>query len=110
MGKLIHRDEPRIVDAGSGITRQVAVGSKLLLAAVTVQPGCTVPAHSHPHEQIGYLVSGRATFRTGDSEREMGPGDMYVIPGGEMHGVTVTSHEPGVFVDVFTPIREDYVI
>jgi quercetin dioxygenase-like cupin family protein len=110
MGNLIHRDETPITDAGHGITRQVAVGNKMLLAVVTVQPGCSVPAHSHVHEQIGYVASGRAVFRTGDSERELGRGDMYTIPGGEVHSVTVISEEPGVFVDVFNPVREEYIV
>ena len=108
MGSLVESRELPVVDAGGGISRQVLAGAKLLVAAVTVQAGCTVARHSHPHEQIGYVVSGRAVFTVGDAQREVGPGAMYTIPGGEEHSVTVISDGPAVFVDVFTPVREDY--
>ena len=45
-----------------------------------------VPAHTHPHEQIGHVVSGQMRFRIGDEVRELGPGRRLLSPGGVVHG------------------------
>jgi hypothetical protein len=59
-----------------------------------------------PHEQIGYLQSGRARFKIGDDERLLEALDGYSIPGEVPHGVVAL--EDCVFVDVFSPPREEY--
>ena len=48
---------------------------------IRIAPGSEVPEHTHPHEQAGHVVSGRLTFRIGDTAHELGPGDSYLIPG-----------------------------
>jgi len=66
-----------------------------------------VPAHSHPHEQIGYVASGRVRFDIDGDVRELSAGDGYLIPGGRTHAVTAL--EASVCVDVFSPVREEYL-
>jgi quercetin dioxygenase-like cupin family protein len=68
--------------------------------------GAEVPAHTHPHEQVGHLVSGRMKFRIGDEVRELAPGDGYSVPGGVTHGAEGITD--CVAVDSFHPVREDY--
>jgi quercetin dioxygenase-like cupin family protein len=90
-----------------GITRQMlSSGEGAMTVYITVAKGCEVPVHTHPHEQIGYLQSGRARFRIGDQERVVGPLDGYSIPGNVPHGVVAL--EDCIFVDVFSPPREEY--
>lgn len=57
----------------------------------TTLPGCTVPMHSHPHEQIGMVYAGEALLRVGDEERIVRKGDFYCIPSGILHGDTCLS-------------------
>jgi quercetin dioxygenase-like cupin family protein len=71
-----------------------------------IAAGAEVPAHSHPHEQTGYVVSGHMRFRIGDEQRELGPGDGYSVPGGILHGAFGVTD--CVAVDCFHPVREDY--
>jgi quercetin dioxygenase-like cupin family protein len=37
----------------------------------TTLPGHSVPSHSHPHEQIGMVYSGKAKLRIGSEERRV---------------------------------------
>ena len=79
----------------------------MMLSLVEFAPGAVVEAHSHPHEQAGIVLDGRAQFFVGDEARVLGPGDMYVIPGNVTHRVVAL--EAGLkALDVFHPIREDY--
>lgn len=85
----------------------LAGGEKMNLQRFEIEPGASVPAHSHPHEQAGYLVEGTLTFLLDDEERELGPGDSYSIPGEESHGVENRGNEVVRGIDVFSPPREN---
>ncbi len=63
--------------------------------------------HSHPHEQFGLMVQGRMLLTVGDRQRQVGPGDLWHVPPDVVHGGSILGDEPVVFVDVFTPVRED---
>ena len=65
------------------------------------------PEHDHPHEQIGYLAAGRVLFEIGGLKKELKQGDSWIIPGGAPHKVTAL--EDSVAVDVFAPVREEYL-
>jgi len=84
-------------------------GERMMMALNATLPGHSVPLHSHPHEQIGMVLSGRARLRIGDEEREVGPGEFYRIPGGVPHSDTALGDEPFVMLDIFYPVREDFV-
>jgi quercetin dioxygenase-like cupin family protein len=84
-------------------------GDRMMMVLNATLPGHTVPMHTHPHEQIGVVYRGRALLRIGDEEREVGPGDLYRIPGGVPHGDTAIGDEPFVMLDIFYPVREDFL-
>jgi quercetin dioxygenase-like cupin family protein len=84
-------------------------GEHMMMVLNATLPGHAVPTHSHPHEQIGMVHSGRAILRIGEEEREVGPGDFYRIPGGVPHSDTTIGDEPFVMLDIFYPVREDFV-
>jgi len=83
-------------------------GERMMMVLNATLPGHSVPTHSHPHEQIGMVHSGRAILRIGDQEREVGPGDFYCIPADVPHSDTTLGDEPFVMLDIFHPIREDF--
>jgi quercetin dioxygenase-like cupin family protein len=91
-----------------GVSIRTSAGKEMLLSVVTFEPGGIVPDHSHPHEQMGFLVSGFLEFTIGGVCRRLGPGDQWRIPGGVSHRV-IASNGPAVALDVFHPIREDYL-
>jgi quercetin dioxygenase-like cupin family protein len=83
-------------------------GERMMMVLNTTLPGHSVPTHTHPHEQIGMVHSGRAVLRIGDEERTVQTGDFYCIPGGVQHSDTVLGDEPFVMLDIFYPIREGF--
>ena len=95
------------VEAVPGVHRRVlSCGEQVMVVQFRIAAGADVPVHTHPHEQVGHVVSGRLRFRIGDQERELGPGDGYAIPGGVPHGCTGITDT--VAVDSFSPVRDDY--
>ncbi len=80
---------------------------RLMLSVVDLAPHSVVEKHSHPHEQCGMLLKGKAIFFIGDEQKTLQPGDVYFMPGNVPHKVIVLD-EPAQAIDVFTPIREEY--
>jgi quercetin dioxygenase-like cupin family protein len=82
-------------------------GSRTMLTQFNLQKGVQIPIHQHPHEQTGYVVSGRIRLIVADEQHEAGPGDSWCIPEDVPHGAT--AQEDSVVVEVFSPVREDYM-
>jgi quercetin dioxygenase-like cupin family protein len=96
------------VDALPGIRRKtLSYGDATLMSEFRLQAGHPLPIHDHPHEQTGYLVSGRLRLTIGDEAHDVVPGDSWSIPGGVPHGADVL--EDAVAIEVFSPVREDYL-
>ena len=91
-----------------GVDIHTMAGERMMLSLVEFAPGSVVQEHSHPHEQMGMLLSGKAHFFVGDQDRVLSAGDMYRIPGGVKHRV-VALDGPATALDFFCPIREDYL-
>jgi quercetin dioxygenase-like cupin family protein len=81
---------------------------KLMVSVVDLEPHSVVEEHSHPHEQVGMLLQGRVKFVIGDEEKTLQPGDVWCIPGNVRHKVIVLEG-PARAIDVFTPLREEYL-
>lgn len=87
---------------------QLAVGEETSIQGFEIEPGATVPEHSHHHEQTGFVYEGELTFVLEDgSEVVVGPGDSFTIPGEEPHAAENRGEEPVRGVDVFAPPRPD---
>ena len=107
-GRFLHHSEGAAHTIFLCVTLRAAAGEHLMLSYVTLEPNAVVEAHSHPHEQAGMVVSGSARFIAGEEERVLKPGDLYIIPGGVTHKV-IALDEGCVALDVFHPVREDYL-
>jgi quercetin dioxygenase-like cupin family protein len=91
-----------------GIERKTLVhGEKTLMTEFRLRKGAVLPRHSHPHEQTGYLVSGRIRLLIGSTECEAQTGDSWCISGGVEHGAQIL--EDSVAIEVFSPVRDDYL-
>ncbi len=82
-------------------------GDKTLMAEFRLEAGAELPQHDHPHEQTGYLVSGRMDLIVGGETWALEPGDSWCIAGGVPHRAVV--YEDSVAIEVFSPVREDYL-
>jgi quercetin dioxygenase-like cupin family protein len=91
-----------------GLRRRIlAHNSNMMLVEHRMAGGWVGTRHSHPHDQMVYLIRGRLGFRCGDHEFEASAGDSFVIKGGLEHSAWAL--EEAVVLDVFTPYREDYL-
>ncbi len=90
-----------------GVQIRTCSAEKMMISLVEFEPHAVVEEHSHPHEQVGMLLSGKAVFYIGDEQKTLQPGDVWCIPGNVRHRV-VALDEPVTAIDVFYPIREDY--
>ncbi len=90
-----------------GVRMYPLFGEQAMLNVVELDPGAVVPLHSHPHEQLGIVLSGEITMTIGGVEHPLGPDGAYTIPGGVEHGA-VAGPDGCRVIDVFQPVREDY--
>jgi len=91
---------------GGAIRGHYAHLDQMTIGEVDLNPDTLLPMHSHPHEQITYVLSGRFEFTVGDQTTVLSAGMTALIPGGVLHGgKTLTACR---LIDVFSPVREDY--
>ena len=91
-----------------GVDIHTLAGQQMMLSLVEFAPRAVVERHSHPHEQMGLLLEGELEFFVGEEHYVARPGDMWRIPGGVEHRV-IAGDQPAKALDVFQPIREDYL-
>jgi quercetin dioxygenase-like cupin family protein len=108
----VSRYFPSVAECGhhtlfGNIPARTYAGDHLQLSLVDIPADGVVEWHTHTNEQMGMVVAGRALFHIGDDVRELGPGDMYLMPGGVKHKV-VPVNGPVRALDVFYPVRDEY--
>jgi quercetin dioxygenase-like cupin family protein len=91
-----------------GLVRRMGVtNDKLTIVEHRMDKGWIGARHSHPHEQIVYIVSGHLQVTCGDTTFEVRTGDSFVVRGGIEH--QASAFENSHVIDVFTPCRSDYL-
>jgi quercetin dioxygenase-like cupin family protein len=64
-------------------------GREMVQVRVDLAPGVTFPPHSHPGEEIVYVIEGVLEYRVeGKPPVTLKAGDVLFIPAGVVHGVT----------------------
>ena len=102
-----HRDA-QAQNGGQGVIRRIlAYNDGLMCVENTFEEGAVGALHSHPHTQITYVVSGKFAFTIDGETRTVSQGDTMLKADGVIHGCTCL--EAGVLLDIFTPMREDFV-
>ncbi len=92
-----------------GVRRKGFRSANALLVLNELQPGMEARPHSHPFEQLVYILKGRVRFTVGDEVHELEPGGLCVIPPDATHFADVLGDEPALNLDIFSPVREDYL-
>jgi len=89
------------------LQRQFVVGQQIMLARVLLKKGCIVPEHSHPNEQLTYIVEGALKFWIDGKEITVRAGEVLCIPSNMPH--KAEAMEDTVDLDVFAPPRADWI-
>ncbi len=96
------------IPVAEGITRKTLVhGRHTLMTEFMLKKGAVLPAHRHPQEQTGYLVSGHMILTLGEDVHEVRAGDSWMIPGNVEHRAKMIADS--VAIEVFSPVRDDYL-
>jgi quercetin dioxygenase-like cupin family protein len=100
--------EDVVITPEGGERRVLSYGGGMMLVQFTFGAGVSAAMHSHPHEQIGYVVSGAIDLMMeGQQPARLTAGSSYYVAPNVRHGVTTL--EPTVLIDCFAPIREDFL-
>ncbi len=101
--------EPAFMTPEGAERRVLSYGGGMMLVQFTFDAGITAPVHSHPHEQIGYVVSGDIDLMMeGKETTRLTAGCSYYVAPNVRHGIITRA--PTVLIDCFTPIREDFLL
>lgn len=93
---------------GEGVKRKImGYDDKIMLVHVAFDKGGIGPMHQHYHSQVTYVVSGSFDVTIDGKTETLKTGDSFYIPPNVIHGAICT--EPGELIDVFSPIREDFM-
>jgi quercetin dioxygenase-like cupin family protein len=87
--------------------KTLVYGELTLLTEFVMDQGSSLPQHTHPYEQTGYLVSGSIILHIGDKKQIIIPGDSWCIPQNMLHHAEII--EDSVAVEIFAPTREEYI-
>jgi quercetin dioxygenase-like cupin family protein len=107
----IKGSEAEVEIISQGRTRYLAYTDHLMMVVFDCHDGPASqpdPLHSHPHEQISYVVSGEISLILGNEVTRLGPGDMFCVPPDVPHGIQPLSGHVRL-VDTFSPIRKDFL-
>ena len=95
-------------ELGGGLRRKImSYDDNIMMVKVAFETGGIGALHSHFHTQMSYVESGAFEITIGDKTGTLKKGDAYYIPPNIIHGALCT--EAGILVDVFTPLREDFI-
>jgi len=93
---------------GGGVCRQIMGYDKnIMMVKVKFEKGAIGTPHQHPHVQTSYVAAGKFEVTIDGKTQVLETGDGFFVEPGKTHGVLCL--EPGILIDVFNPVREDFL-
>ena len=101
------KDVP-VENVAPGMNRQImGYDSDIMLVKVDFDKGGIGEPHTHHHQQVSYVVSGKFEVTIDGNMQVMEAGDAFVVPSDALHGAVCI--EAGTLIDTFSPHREDFL-
>ncbi len=108
--KITKREDAPTLETVKGRQGEILMaGEKCMMMINTIEPGIPTPPHSHPHEQIGFLIEGRGILYIDGETQEMEAQTTFLVPPHAAHNLDATGSKPAVLIEAFAPPREDYL-
>lgn len=108
MKNYILNKEVELEQLEHGVSRKVLSHSEnIMIVEVHFEQGAVGSVHTHTHEQIAYVVSGKFEFTTNGTKQVVEIGDSIYFEPNIPHGVVCL--EAGILLDTFTPRRDDFL-
>lgn len=109
MSKVYNWDEVFRLYKRDGVNMRVISGDNIMLVLNELDSRATPSLHKHGHEQMTYILTGECDFVIGDEVLKLKAGDVVPIKPNVEHSLKVTSKEPVLNLDVFYPVRQDFL-
>ncbi len=101
-------DSVEWIELGGGMKRQImGYDENIMLVKASFEKGSVGVLHAHPHVQTTYVASGKFEVDVDGEKKILSAGDGFYAPSGKTHGVTCL--EAGILIDVFNPMRKDFL-
>jgi len=99
--------ENETVEVSEGVfLTQLAIGERMSIQHLRIEPGGEVPMHDHHHEQLGFVYEGTQTFLLEDDETvDIDAGESYYLESEEPHAALNLGDETMRAIDIFSPPR-----
>jgi quercetin dioxygenase-like cupin family protein len=95
-------------ELGPGLSRQIlGWDNQIMMVKVRFEKGVVASQHTHFHTQTTFCHSGEFEFTIDGEKHVIKPGDGLYIAPNLLHGAVCL--EAGVVLDVFSPVREDFL-
>jgi len=108
MTNIIKRNTNRFKELLDGIELQnLAVGKKTHMVKFFLKEGKVLPNHRHIQEQTGYMIRGKMVLTIGGEDCLVETGDSWSIESNVLHSAKII--EDSEVIEVFSPLREDYL-
>lgn len=104
---VMHEEAAPMLAAPGVCRRVLAYTDGLMCVENSFEAGAVGAVHSHPHTQLTYVAGGVFDFTIGKETRRVRVGDSLLKQNGVRHGCVCV--EAGILVDIFTPMREDFL-
>ncbi|MFH6971037.1 cupin domain-containing protein [Flavobacterium petrolei] len=106
--RFFKEEETQWEFVGEGVQRQiVGFDDRVMMVNVKFEKGAIGPLHNHHHTQITHIAAGTFEVTIEEEIRILKKGDSFYIPSNKIHGVVCL--EEGILIDVFSPMREDFI-
>lgn len=109
-------DIPREKDLHEGRMTRWSIRTKdaqIIFADITPQPlgkqGNHRPPHDHPHDMLLIVLKGTMRMEIDGQEYDIGPGEACDVRAFMMHRGYALGETPVSLVEVFSPVRHDYI-
>jgi len=103
-------EEMEAEEVGEGALRKVLLCSEnLMLVYYEIEPQRKFPVHSHPNEQLTFVVQGKGEFTVNGKKVSVKKGSSYILKPGETHGLKTLGKEKYIDINVFYPPRKDFL-
>jgi len=108
MNQFVESDSIEWQIMAPGVKRKILSYNKnLMMVRVEFDKGGIGSLHQHYHVQMTNIEKGVFEVEINGEKKVLKAGDVFYVPSNLIHGVVCL--EEGVLIDVFNPMREDFI-
>ena len=105
---FIEASKMPLENVAEGVSRKILCYDKnLMMVRVEFEKGAIGTLHQHPHIQMSFVECGSFEVEIDGNKKILNAGDVFYVHSNLIHGVVCL--EKGVLMDMFNPMREDFV-